>query len=100
MQPVNLEVTIERPMAGAQAQLLDSIEPRMRSVHFSRRAFGDTVTYRPKFMGLSKIWVICHLSNQHVTFVFEQEGPTTQVRVTGRLRPRVHAEVTDALGGS
>jgi hypothetical protein len=32
-------------------------------------------------------------------FAFEQRGPVTEVRVTGKLRSRARAEVTEALGG-
>ena len=71
----------------------------MRSVHFAGRADGDAVKYRPAFVGLPTVWLIRRLSNEHVLFSFEEQGPVTEVRVTGRLRPRAHAEVAEAFGG-
>jgi hypothetical protein len=99
MQPIDLKVTIDTPMPEAQAQLLDRMESRMRSVHFAGRADGDAVTYRPKFIGLPTVWLIRRLSNEHVTFTFEEQGQVTEVRATGKLRPSPHAEVTQAFGG-
>jgi hypothetical protein len=98
MQPIDLKVTVDRPMPDAQTQILDRIEPRMRSVNYRGRAHGDAVTYRPKFIGPT-LWVIRRLTNEHVTLTFEQHGPATEVRVTGKLRDRAHAEVSEAFGG-
>lgn len=99
MQPIDLTVTVDRPMPDAQAQVLDNIEPRMRSAHFGGSASGDTVTYRPKFVGLPTVWLVRRLSNEHVMLTFEQRGRVTEVRVTGKLRSRAYAEVTEAFGG-
>ncbi len=59
-------------------------------------AQGDALTYRPKFTGLVWVWTIRPLSDEHVTFAFEQQGRVTEMRVTGKLHDRAHAE---ALGG-
>jgi hypothetical protein len=99
MQPIDLKVTIDGPMPDAQAQILGTIEPCMRSVHFAGHADGDAMKYRPKFTGLPAVWLIRRLANEHVTFTFTRQGPVTQVRVTGKLRPRAHAEVTETFGG-
>jgi hypothetical protein len=99
MQAIDLKVTVDQPAAEAQAQMLDNIGPRMSAVHLTGRAQGHTVTYRPKFIGLVWVWMFRRLSNEHVTFAFEQQGPVTEVRVTGKLRERAQADVTEALGG-
>jgi hypothetical protein len=96
MQPIGLKMTIDRPMPDAQAQIL---EPCMRSVHFAGHADGDAMKYRPKFIGLPAVWLIRRLANEHVTFTFSRQGPATEVQVTGKLRPRAHAEVTETFGG-
>ena len=71
MQSLDLTVTVDRPMPDAQTQILGSVDSRMQSAGFT----------------------------EHVMFAFEQRGPATEVRVTGKLRSRAHAEVTEALGG-
>ena len=45
------------------------------------------------------VWLVRRLQNEHVAFAFEQRGQVTDVRATGKLRDRAHAEVTEALGG-
>ncbi len=99
MQSIDLKVAMDTPMPEAQAQILGRIESRMRSVQFAGRADGDAVTFRPKFIGLPTVWLIRRLLGEHVTLTFEQQGPVTEVRATGKLRPRAHAEVTEAFGG-
>jgi hypothetical protein len=99
MQPIEIKVTVDRPVPDARAQILGNVEPRMRSVHFSGKDEGDAVTYRPKFMGLPTVWLIRRLSNEHLKVAFEQDGSVTQVLVTGKLGGRTHAEVIAALGG-
>lgn len=99
MQPIDIKVIIDRPVPDARVQILDNVEPRMRSVHFSERAQGDAVTFRPKFMGLPAVWLMRRLSNEHLKLAFEQEGSVTQVKVTGKLSSRAHSEVIEALGG-
>ncbi len=79
--------------------MLDDIGPRMSAVHLSGHAQGEAVTYRPKFTGLVSVWMIRRLSDEQVTFAFEQQGPVTEVRVTGKLHDRAHAKVTEAPGG-
>jgi hypothetical protein len=99
MQPINIKVTIDRPVPDARVQILDNVEPRMRSVRFSGRAEGDVVTFRPKFRGSPAVWLVRRLSDEHLKLAFEQEGSVTQVQVTGKLHRRAHAEVIEAFGG-
>ena len=98
MQEIDLRLTVDRPMPGAGIQILDTFEPRMRSVGFNAIADGDVTTYRPKFVGLVFVWLFRRLSGEHVTLSFEQRGQATEVRVTGRLRNRAYAEVTEEFG--
>ena len=58
------------------------------------------ITYRPKFIGLFFVWLYRRLADEHVTLAFEQQGPSTEVRVTGKLRDRAYAEVNEAFGAS
>jgi hypothetical protein len=37
-------------------------------------------------------------ADEHVTIAFEQQGSSTEVRVTGKLRDRAYAEVNEAFG--
>jgi hypothetical protein len=98
MQAVDLTLTVDRPMPGAGSQILDTFEPRMRSVGFTANGQGDVITYRPKFFGLVFVWLYRRLADEHVTLAFEQRGPRTEVRVTGKLRDRAYAEVNEEFG--
>jgi hypothetical protein len=98
MQEIDLRLTVDRPMPGAGTKILDTFEPRMRSVGFNPSTQGDATTYRPKFMGLVFVWLFRRLSDEHVTLSFEQQGHATEVRVTGKLRSRAYAEVTEEFG--
>jgi hypothetical protein len=98
MQEIDLRLTVDRPMPGAGTQILDTFEPRMRSVGFNASAQGDVTTYRPKFVGLVFVWLFRRLSDEHVTLSFQQQGQATEVRVTGKLRSRAYAEVTEEFG--
>ena len=98
MQAIDLRVTVDRPMPGAGTHILDTFEPRMRSVGFNASTQGDVTTYRPKFVGLVFLWLFRRLSDEHVTLAFEQRGSSTEVRVTGKLRDRAYAEVTEEFG--
>jgi hypothetical protein len=85
-------------MPSAGTHILDTFEPRMRSVGFGASTQGDATTYRPKFVGLVFVWLYRRLSGEHVTLTFEQQGSSTEVRVTGKLRDRAYAEVTEEFG--
>lgn len=98
MQAVDLRVTVDRPMPGAGTQILDTFEPRMRSVGFAASSEGDVTTYRPRFVGLVFVWLYRRLSDEHVTLTFSEHGPSTEVRVTGKLRDRAYAEVSEEFG--
>jgi hypothetical protein len=100
MQEIDLRLIVDRPMPGAGTQILDTFEPRMRSVGFNASAQGDATTYRPKFVGLVFVWLFRRLSDEHVTLGFEQQGQGTEVRVTGKLRCRAYAEVSQEFGVS
>jgi hypothetical protein len=97
MNTTDFAVTVDRPMPEAQAQILDRIAPRLRSAGFRQRANGNAVVFRPRFVGLLIVWAIRRLQDEHVTFTFEEHGRSTEVRVTGKLRQRAHAEVTRAF---
>lgn len=98
MQSIDIAMTIDQPIPEAQAQILATVDPRLRAVGYAQHPKGNAVEYRPKFVGLVFVWLIRRLRNDHVTFTFEQRASTTEVRATGRLRDRAHAELTDALG--
>jgi hypothetical protein len=98
MQAIELTLTVDRPMPGAGTQILDTFEPRMRSVGFTANGQGDVITYRPKFIGLFFVWLYRRLAGEHVTLSFRQQGSSTEVRVTGKLRDRAYAEVSEAFG--
>lgn len=100
MKSIDLAVTVDRPVPEAQAQILDSVDHRLRARGLARRPTANAVEYRPKFVMPAIVWVVRRLAGEHVTFTFEQRGPVTEMRATGRLRDRVHAELTEALGGS
>jgi hypothetical protein len=100
MQAVDLTVSVDRPMPAAGTHILDSFEPRMRSVGFTASGQGDVTTYRPRFVGLVFVWLYRRLAGEHVTLTFEQQGSSTEVRVTGKLRDRAYAEVTEEFGAS
>jgi hypothetical protein len=101
MQAVDLTVSVDRPMPAAGTHILDTFEPRMRSVGFTASGQGDVATYRPKFVGLVFVWLYRRLADEHVTLTFEQRGSSsTEVRVTGKLRDRAYAEVTEEFGAS
>jgi hypothetical protein len=99
MQSLDLTVTVDRPMPDAQTQILGSVDSRIQSAGFTGRPQDNGVNYRPKFTGLVFVWLVRRLQDEHVLFAFEQRGPATEVRVTGKLRSRARAEVTEALGG-
>jgi hypothetical protein len=99
MQSLDLTVTVDRPMPDAQTKFLGEVDSRMRSAGLTGRPQANGVNYRPKFIGLVFVWLIRRLQDEHVLFAFEQRGQATEVRVTGRLRSRAQAEVTEALGG-
>jgi hypothetical protein len=99
MESLDLTVMVDQPMPDAQAQILGTVDSRMRSVGFAGRPQDNGVNYRPKFIGLVFVWLIRRLQGEHVMFAFEQRGPVTEVRVTGKLRSRARTEVTEALGG-
>jgi hypothetical protein len=99
MQPVDLTVTVDRPMPGAQARILNVIDPRLRALGYAPRSKATTVQYRPRFTGLVITWLNRRLRNEHVAFTFDEQGPVTEVRASGRLRDRARTEVTEALGG-
>jgi hypothetical protein len=98
MQAIDLTLTVDRPMPGAGTQLLDTFEPRMRSIGFTANGQGDVITYRPKFIGLVFVWLYRRVADEHVTLSFRQQGSSTEVRVTGKLRDRAYAEVNEAFG--
>ena len=100
MQAVDLRVSVNRPMPTAGTRILDSFEPRMRSVGFAANGQGDVVTYRPRFVGLFFVWLYRRLADEHVTLTFEEQGSSTEVRVTGKLRDRAYAEVNEEFGAS
>ena len=100
MQAVDLTVSVDRPMPAAGTRILDAFEPRMRSVCFTASGQGDVTTYRPRFVGLVFVWLYRRLAGEHVTLTFEQQGSSTEVRVTGKLRDRAYAEVTEEFGAS
>jgi len=99
MKSIELSVTVARPMREAQDQVLGQIDPLLRTGYTARRA-GDTVEYRPKFIGLPLLWVIRRIQGDQVTFTFERRGSATEVRILGRLRNRRHAELTEVLSGN
>ena len=100
MQAVDLTVSVNRPMPAAGTRILDTFEPRMRSVGFATNGQGDVITYRPKFIGLVFVWMYRRLADEHVTLAFEQQGSSTEVRVTGKLRDRAYAEVNESFGAN
>ena len=100
MQAVDLMLTVDRPMPGAGSQILDTFEPRMRSVGFTANGQGDVITYRPKFFGLVFVWLYRRLADEHVTLAFNSHGQSTEVRVTGKLRDRAYAEVNEEFGAN
>jgi len=99
MKSIDMTMTIDQPIPQAQAQVLATVEPRLRAVGYAQHAKANAVEYRPKFVGLVFVWLIRRLRNDHLTFTFEQHGPSTELRATGRLRDRAHTELTDALQG-
>jgi hypothetical protein len=99
VESLDLTVTVDRPMPGAQTQILGSVDSRLRSAGFTGHPQDNGVNYRPKFAGLVIVWLVRRLADEHVMFAFEQHGQVTEVRVTGKLRDRARAEVTEALGG-
>jgi hypothetical protein len=99
MKSIELSLTVDRPIREAQDQVLGEIDPLLRTGYTSRRT-GDTVEYRPKFIGLPLLWVIRRIQGDQVTFTFERRGSATEVRILGRLRNRRHAELTEVLSGN
>jgi ABC-2 type transport system ATP-binding protein len=51
-------------------------------------ADGPATEIKAKVIGLPTVWLIRRLSNEHVTFTFEQQGPVTEVRVCPPRWPR------------
>jgi hypothetical protein len=100
MKTIDLAVTVDQPEDGARTRILDGVGHRLRSSGFTERVEGNTVKYRPKFIGLPTVWLVRVLSGEQVTFTFEEQGRTTEMRITGQLRQRAYAEVTEAFGGS
>jgi len=98
MQNIDLRLTVDRPMPGAGTQIMDAFDPRMRSIGFNPSSHGDVTTYRPRFVGLVFVWLYRRLSDEHLKLAFEQHGQTTEVRVTGKVRSRAHAEVSEEFG--
>lgn len=99
MKSINLNLTIDRPVSQARARVLDLASPLLRG--FTERRNADAVEYRPKVAMPVVLWAVRRLQGEHVTFTFDQRGAAvTEVRATGRLRNRAHAELTEALGGS
>jgi hypothetical protein len=99
MKTIDFIVTVDQPLAGAQAQILSGIGGRLQSVGLTQRLKGNRVEYRPRFVGLIFVWAVRRLSGEHVTFTIEEQGRTSEVRVTGKLRKRAYSEVTEAFGG-
>jgi hypothetical protein len=99
MNTVNIDVTMDAPLPEAEDRILDRVDGRLRSVGFTGRRLDGALVYRPKFIGLPLVWLVRRLQNEHVAFTFTEQGSATDVRATGRLRDRAHAEVTEALGG-
>jgi hypothetical protein len=99
MKPIDLAVTIERPIPQAQAQFADRVDRPLRSSGLAPRRTADSMQYRPRFTGLVIVWTVRRLQGEHVTFTFKEIGSITQVRATGRLRDRAHAKLTEALSG-
>lgn len=99
MNTVTIDVTVDATMPEAEDQILDRVDRRLRSVGFTGRHLDGALVYRPKFIGLPMVWLVRRLQNEHVAFTFTEHGRATDVRATGRLRNRAHAEVTEALGG-
>ena len=99
MKTLDFAVTVDQPLPEARTGILDGVDRRLRSAGFAQHVDGDTVHYRPRFVGLVIVWAVRRLTGEHVTFTFETQGRTTEVRVTGKLRDRAHAEVTEAFGG-
>lgn len=100
MQAVDLTLTVDRAMSGAGMQILDTFEPRMRSVGFTTNGQEDVITYRPRFIGLVFVWLYRRLADEHVTLAFSERGSSTEVRVTGKLRDRAYAGVNEEFGVS
>jgi hypothetical protein len=100
MKAIDFTLTIDQPLPEAQTQSLDRIDSRLRSVGFAQHVKGDAVEYRPRFIGLIFVWAVRRLSGEHVTFTFEEQGRATEVRVTGKLRERAYAQVSEAFGGA
>jgi hypothetical protein len=99
METIDFTLAVDQPLSQAQTQILDRVDSRLRSAGLTRHEKGDAVEYQPRFIGLVFVWMVRRLSGEHVTFSFEERGRTTEVRVTGKLRKRAHAQVTEAFGG-
>ena len=99
MQDIDLTITVDQPMPQAQERILDRVDHRLRGAGLTQRVTPGGVDYRPKFIGLVVIWLVRRLRHEHVTFIFDARGRTTEVRAAGRLRDRAHIELTEALGG-
>lgn len=99
MKPIDLTMTMDGSEPEVRGRLHDRVDQRLRSASLTGREKDGTLDYRPRFVGLPLLWVIRRLTDEHVTFTFTQQGAVTEVRATGKLRGRGHAEVTEAFGG-
>jgi len=99
MKTIDFAVTIDGPAAEAQSRILDRVDHRLRSAGFTGHEKAGALEYRPKFAVPAVIWAVRRLRNEQVTFTFEERGRVTEVRASGRLPSRAHAEVAEAFGG-
>jgi hypothetical protein len=99
VKTIEFAVTVNGPVAEAQNRILDSVDQRLRSAGFAGHEKAGALEYRPKLTIPAVIWAIRRLRNEGVTFTFEEQGRVTEVRASGRLPDRAHAEVAEAFGG-
>lgn len=99
MNQIDLTMTVDGRAPDAERLILDRVGSRLGAVGLVGRQLDGALVYRPKFIGLPAVWLIRRLQGEGVTFTFTEQGEVTQVRATGKLRDRAHAEVTEALGG-
>ena len=97
MKPVDLTITMNQPVAEAQAAVADKVGPRLDG--FNERRGTDTVEYRPKVVWPLIVWLVRLAQGQHVTFTFVPQGQGTEVHASGRLGDSAHADVVEALNG-
>jgi hypothetical protein len=99
MKTIDFAVTVDGPVAEARSRILGSVDQRLRSAGFNGHEKAGLLEYRPRFTIPAVIWVVRRLRNEQVTFTFEEQGRVTEVRASGRLPNRAHAEVAEAFGG-